>query len=66
MEVLIRWKCHLPRVECVDCNGIGYHERWIGLTAIRFHSTLKYLICDRRFLPSGDRNNILHRAWASA
>ncbi len=66
MEVLIRWKCHLRKEECPDCNGIAYHERWIALDCLPFQSAPQYVICDRRFLPSRDRINIPHRAWANA
>jgi hypothetical protein len=66
MEVLIRWKCHFPKEQCADCEGIAYHERWIDLDCLRFHSAVKYLICDRRFVAPRDGVHIVHRAWAKA
>ena len=70
MEVLLRWKCHLAKEECADCNGMAYHERWIALDCLHLYSAFKYVIFDRRFLLSREQihklNSVSHRPWAKA
>ena len=37
MELLVRWPCPCTRLpeRCSDCNGKGYHDRWIPQDLVR-------------------------------